>query len=248
MKEETNIRTTKVTLANQTLADIVKENIRAAIVFEEYGLDFCCRGKRPLDEVCKEKDVDIQKVLNDLQSLNNHSLIEKFDDWELDFLSDYIIYNHHTYVRKMLPIINAHSEKVSNAHGENHPEVKEITELYKKVAMELQNHMMKEERILFPYIKSLANAKKENLPALQSPFGSIANPIKMMEMEHEFAGDALSQIKNLSKEYTPPADACNTFKAFYSELKEFEEDLHKHIHLENNILFPKAIELESEML
>ncbi len=235
-------------VANQTLAEIVTENIRSAIVFEEFGLDFCCKGKRPLSEACADKNVNVEDVINSLSGLNVTDPSLNINDWEPDFLIDYIMNNHHQYVRRMIPVISLHADKVASVHGKNHPEMIEIADLFLAVREELESHMMKEERILFPFIKQLHNAKKNNEQIAPPPFGTIQNPIRMMEAEHTSAGDAMFRIKELSKNYSVPADACNTFKALYSELKEFEEDLHKHIHLENNLLFPKSIEIESEML
>lgn len=234
-------------LANQTLAEIVADNLRSAIVFEEFGLDFCCKGKRPLSEACADKNVDVKKVVNSLNELNVNGESLNVNDWEPDFLVDYIINNHHQYVRRMIPVISLHADKIASVHGQNHPETIRIADLFLAVREELESHMIKEERILFPYIKQLCLAKRNNEQAVQPPFGTIQNPIRMMEAEHESAGDAMHSIKSLSENFNPPADACNTFKALYSELKEFEEDLHKHIHLENNILFPKSIVLEAEM-
>jgi regulator of cell morphogenesis and NO signaling len=246
MKEETNIKSAEVNLANQTLAEIVTENIRAAIVFEEYGLDFCCKGKRPLADACAAKNVNVEKVVTSLNELNTNSESLNANDWGLDFLVDYVINNHHQYVRRMIPIVSLHADKVAAVHGQNHPEMIEVADLFLAVREELEGHMMKEERILFPYIKQIYAAKQNNSQASPPPFGTIQNPIRMMEAEHTSAGNAMGRIRELSDNFTAPADACNTFKALYSELKEFEEDLHKHIHLENNILFPKSIELESE--
>jgi regulator of cell morphogenesis and NO signaling len=148
----------------------------------------------------------------------------------------------------MIPVISLHSDKVASVHGKNHPETLRIADLFLAVREELEMHMMKEERILFPQIKQIVLNQKENSQYFPPAFGTIQNPIRMMEYEHTSAGDALYQIRELSNNYTHPDDACNTFKALYSELKEFEEDLHKHIHLENNILFPKSITLEAELL
>ncbi len=232
-----------------TLAEIVTENIRAAIVFEEYGLDFCCKGKRPLAEACSDKNVDVQKIVTELTNLSgNGNGTQNVDDWSLDFLVDYIINNHHQYVRRMIPVVTLHADKVASVHGKNHPETLRIADLFLAVREELEMHMMKEEKILFPQIKQMVLTQKENSQFFPPPFGTIQNPIRMMELEHTSAGDALYQIRELSNNYSHPEDACNTFKALYSELKEFEEDLHKHIHLENNILFPKSITLEAELL
>jgi len=246
---ETKLKDSEVeSLVEKSLAGIATDNIRFAIVFEEFGLDFCCKGNRSLKEACAEKNIDVKKVVNELTSLSkNSNEVQNINDWQLDFLVDYIINNHHQYVRRMIPVISLHADKVASVHGENHPETLKIADLFLAVREELEGHMMKEERILFPQIKQMVLTQKENGQFLPPPFGTIQNPIRMMELEHTSAGDATHQIRELSKNYSHPEDACNTFKALYSELKEFEEDLHKHIHLENNILFPKSIELEREL-
>jgi regulator of cell morphogenesis and NO signaling len=231
----------------KTLAEIAKDNIKSAIVFEEYGLDFCCNGKRPLSEACREKNIDVNDVINSLAGLDSNIESGNANYWEPDFLVDYIINNHHQYVRRIIPVISLHTDKVASVHGENHPETKQIADLFLAIRQELESHMIKEERILFPYIKQLSNAKKYSEQIAPPPFGTIQNPIRMMETEHQSAGDTMHKIRDLSSNFATPTDACNTYKALYSELKEFEHDLHKHIHLENNILFPKAIELEEEL-
>jgi regulator of cell morphogenesis and NO signaling len=236
-------------LMDKTLAEIVTDNIRSAIVFEEYGLDFCCKGNRLLKDACADKNIDVQKIVDALTNLSgNNNGKENPSEWQLDFLVDYIINNHHQYVRRMIPVISLHADKVASVHGKNHPETLRIADLFLAVREELEMHMMKEERILFPQIKQMVLNKRENSQLLPPPFGTIQNPKRMMEYEHTSAGDTLSQIRELSNNYTHPEDACNTFKALFSELKEFEEDLHKHIHMENNILFPKSITLEAELL
>jgi regulator of cell morphogenesis and NO signaling len=241
--------TTVEKLVEKTLAEIMTDNVRSAIVFEEFGLDFCCRGNRLLKDACSEKNLDLQKVLNELTNLSNYGNgKENPNEWQLDFLVDYIINNHHQYVRRMIPVITLHVDKVASVHGNNHPETIQIADLFLAIREELEMHMMKEERILFPQIKQMNLTQKENSQYFSPTFGTIQNPIRMMEYEHTTAGDALYQIRDLSNNYSHPEDACNTFKALYSELKEFEEDLHKHIHLENNILFPKSIILEAELL
>ena len=235
-------------LVEKTLAEIVTDNIRSAIIFEEAGLDFCCKGKRSLKDACADKNIDVQKIVNELTNLSGSGNgAQNVNDWQLDFLVDYIVNNHHQYVRRMIPVISLHSDKVASVHGKNHPETLQIADLFLAVRDELEGHMMKEERILFPQIKQMVLNQKENSQFFPPPFGTIQNPIRMMEFEHTSAGDALYQIRELSNNYSHPEDACNTFKALYSELKEFEEDLHKHIHLENNILFPKSIELEIQL-
>jgi regulator of cell morphogenesis and NO signaling len=249
MNELTKTEITMNDLVEKTLAEIVTDNIRSAIIFEEAGLDFCCKGKRSLKDACAEKNVDVQKIVNELANLSDiGNGTQNVNDWQLDFLVDYIMNNHHQYVRRMIPVISLHADKVASVHGKNHPETLRIADLFLAVREELEMHMMKEERVLFPQIKQMVLTQKENSQYFSPPFGSIQNPIRMMEFEHTSAGDALYQIRELSNNYSHPGDACNTFKALYSELKEFEEDLHKHIHLENNILFPKSITLEAELM
>jgi regulator of cell morphogenesis and NO signaling len=167
--------------------------------------------------------------------------------WKPDFLIDYIINKHHRYVEKMLPIIFMHSQKVAEKHGANHPETDSIAELFAGIKDELEVHMQKEERMLFPYIKRILELGESGEEVPFPPFGTIENPVRVMELEHETAGKLMAEINSLSSGFTPPGDACTTYKVLYQELKEFESDLHVHIHLENNILFPKAIELEKSL-
>jgi regulator of cell morphogenesis and NO signaling len=232
----------------QTLSEIVKNNYKAAAVFERYNLDFCCKGNKVLSTACEEKGVNESEVLSELskiESYQNSSI--NYEEWGLDFLIDYIVNTHHNYVRKMIPVISEHVNKVASVHGQNHPELSEIARHYSTVYKDLKQHMMKEEEILFPHIKYLVKSKGTG-SKIESPyFGSVRNPIKMMEAEHVNAGDELFEIRRLSNNYTIPADACNTFRITFLELKEFEEDLHRHVHLENSILFPKSIILEAEL-
>jgi regulator of cell morphogenesis and NO signaling len=232
----------------KTLGEVVKDNFKTAEIFESYGLDYCCNGKRSLSVACEEKKLDADEIIEKLKAANiNKNGNGTFDKLELDELIDYIVKTHHSYVAKMLPVMDTHAEKVFNAHGKNHPELTEVSEIWRAVSAELANHMMKEERMLFPYIKSLVNAKRNSAGYQFAPFGTVENPISMMEKEHANAGDAFFRIKELTDNYSIPVDACATFAVFYNEMKEFENDLHLHIHLENNILHPKAILLEKEL-
>ena len=239
---ESNILTT-------TLADYVKQDFHAAAVFEKYGLDFCCRGKRPIGDACKDKNIDPEKVIEELNMLrtNGSGKTERFDTWELDFLVDYIVNKHHSYVKEMLPTLSFHTQKIMSVHGDRHPELIKIAHLFAQVKTELDQHLVKEEQILFPYVKALAHAKKRGEPFPPNRFGTVMNPIAMMEQEHDAVGQMCFSIRELSSDYTPPPDGCTTYQITFKELKEFEEDLHQHIHLENNILFPKAIALEEEI-
>jgi regulator of cell morphogenesis and NO signaling len=234
---------------NSTIGSVVAENFRTAKIFENYGLDFCCGGKKTIDAACKEKGLNADEVINSLSNISgsDKSADHNFSEWNPSFLIDYIVNVHHTYVVNSMPVIMEHAAKVVNAHGERHPEVIKIFSLFKDVQEELNSHMMKEEKMLFPYIKRLADVFNNGKVTEFPPFGSINNPIRMMELEHENAGIILAEIRNLSNSLTPPEDACNTFRVLYGELNDFEKDLHKHIHLENNILFPKAVEMESSV-
>lgn len=232
----------------KTVADMVTENIKTAHVFKKYGIDFCCGGGISVEKACEKANVDYDLLANELLNVdNNISRATNYNSWELDFLTDHIINVHHSYVEENIPLLLQYSDRVAKVHGQYYTELLEINKLFKEVAGELSAHLKKEELILFPFIKKLVKAKKENTEVPQANFGMVDNPIKMMEVEHEDAGEVLRKISVLSNNYTPPESACNTYRAFYAKLEEFEQDLHQHIHLENNILFPKSIQLEKQM-
>lgn len=236
---------------DETLGQIAAKDLRKALVFKKYGIDFCCGGKKTVKEACAEKGIDITQIEKELQETeksipNSNNL--PFNDWSIDFLADYIVNTHHTYVRKNLPELVFYSNKVSRVHGDRHPELRRINQCVEEINAELSSHMQKEEIVLFPYVKQLVIAKNTNEPLQQSHFGSVRGPINMMEMEHEFVGKHYEEIKNLTMNYSLPADACMSYSMLYRLLQEFENDLNIHIHLENNILFPKALELENELM
>lgn len=233
-----------------TIGELVVEDFRKAEVFRKHGLDFCCGGKRSVQAACEKRGVDYKLVKEDLDALDRDqgSSMENFNEWELDFLCDFIVNKHHKYVTDSIPMLLEYSAKVARVHGERHPETIDIAHYFKNVADELMDHMPKEENVLFPYIKELVAAKKAGEKVEKPNFGTIVNPINMMEAEHLEAGDDMEKVHDLSDVYQPPADACNTYRVLYGKLAEFEKDLHQHIHLENNILFKKAIELEKEVM
>lgn len=233
-----------------TIAEMVTEDYRKATVFKKFGLDFCCGGKKTLEKACREKNIDLAALTQALDDLDvsQPPTGPDVNKMELDALIDHIVHTHHSYVAESIPVLTEFSDKVAKVHGVANPEVLEINRHFKAVAAELANHMWKEEDILFPYIRKLAVAKRFGTPILPPPFGTVANPINMMEAEHDHAGGALASIDALSNHYTPPAHACNTYRVLYAKLQEFENDLHRHVHLENNILFPKAIALEKALL
>ena len=234
---------------NKTIGEMVADDFRTASVFSANKIDFCCKGNRTLDEVCNQKGLDVYDVLAQLEKAteSNNSTID-FNTWELDLLIDYIEKKHHRYVEEKAPILLSFLLKLEQVHGAAHPELFEIKNLFKRTADELTQHMKKEELILFPYIKQMVEAARNKTPLSAPGFGSVANPIAMMMEEHENEGNRFEKIVAISNNYTPPADGCNTYKVTFQMLQEFESDLHTHIHLENNILFPKAIVLQEKFL
>lgn len=242
--------TKRITGQNEeTLGQIAAKDLRKAVIFKKYGLDFCCGGKKTVKEACAEKGLDVTRIEQELQQADTipASRPIPYGDWSLDFLADYIVNTHHSYVRKSLPDITSYSEKVMKVHGSQHPELIRISQLVREVNAELLSHMVKEEKILFPYIKALVAAKDHTQPLQAAHFGSVQSPINLMEMEHELVGKNLDEIRLLSQNYLLPQDACASYSLLYRLLDEFEEDLHLHIHLENNILFPKALEIEKQL-
>jgi regulator of cell morphogenesis and NO signaling len=237
--------------ANTTMIrDLVADDFRTATVFQKHGLDFCCGGGRTIAEACATKGIDAGAVVVDLAAVaaTPPNGTPKFNLWELDLLIDYIVANHHGYVREVLPTVLQHVQKVARVHGDNHPEVIAIADSFLRVAQELTGHMQKEEMMLFPFIKAMVAAHKAGSPMPSAPFGTVGNPIRMMQAEHESAGNEMHEISVLTNDYTPPEDACTTYRVSFQELRAFELDLHQHVHLENNILFPKAVALEQELL
>jgi regulator of cell morphogenesis and NO signaling len=236
-------------LANgDTVGEIAAKDIRKAEVFKKYGIDFCCGGKKSLKQVCEEKGLDLEIVEAELENPGQKiSSANNYNGWELDFLADYIYNQHHRYYYDELPVLKGLITKVTQHHGSNHPELKYVYSLFGQLVQELDTHFMREEKVVFPFIKALVLAKRTgNFEALNSQ-PSLTEPIRLMEVDHEAAGDILEQIQKLSGNYTPPADACNSYQFLYKKLKDIDEDLHQHIHLENNILFPKALKLDREL-
>ena len=222
-------------LKDKTIAEIVSEDISKASVFKKYNLDFCCGGGKTVEVACAKANLDLDNVIQDLLSTTTNTTTPNlnFKDWSADFLVDYIINVHHSYVKENLEVINEFATKVANVHGQHAPETIEIDNLFLTLSNELLSHLEKEETILFPAIK----AKLTN-QALE--YGN--DVIQILEDEHDAAGTIVKKIQELSNNFTPPEWACNTFKALYFKLDEFINDLYQHIHLENNILFPKIKE------
>jgi regulator of cell morphogenesis and NO signaling len=233
-------------ILNQTLAQIVTANHEASSVFEKYHLDFCCKGKRPLLEAIIEKQLPTDQVVSDLtkvisKSANKDAALLNFIT--LTQLCDYIVATHHAYVRKSSEQIFLYLQKIAGKHGGRHPELVDILKLFTQIKEEMTDHMFKEENILFPRIKELEKHNAENSPLALPTSSYIEAPIAVMEHEHDSAGNLLEQIRNKTNDYTPPADACTTYGVAFASLRAFEADLHQHVHMENNILFPRAVEM-----
>ncbi|MEO9484321.1 MAG: iron-sulfur cluster repair di-iron protein [Ekhidna sp.] len=237
-------------LPTHVISQLVADDYRAATIFKERNIDFCCNGNRTIAEACKLQNIDVNEVLAELEEIcnGNGAPIDNLKDWNPAKLADYIIEKHHTYVEKKLPELTSYLAKVAAVHGATNPEVIKIHELFEASAGELAVHMKKEEMILFPFIRKMMKAKETGSPLGPPHFGTSENPIAMMRHEHSTEGDRFREMAELSNNYTPPEHACNTYKVSYAMLQEFENDLHRHIHLENNILFPKALKLEKELM
>jgi regulator of cell morphogenesis and NO signaling len=232
-------------LISLSLAQIVNNNHHAASVFEKYHLDFCCKGKRSLEQACAEHQLSISKVTKDLENIFTKDINSSidFDKMNLTQLADYIVQTHHAYVKNEMPQIHAYLQKVSSKHGERHPELYKIFQIFNAVKEEMEAHMKKEELILFPRIKELQKLADNENANLQLNITYLQSPITVMEREHDHAGSLLNDIRILSNGYTPPQDACTTYRLSFAALNAFELDLHQHVHLENNVLFPKAINM-----
>ena len=227
------------------VGDVVARDFRTAGVFEQFGIDFCCGGRRSLADACRTATVDPAALLRALDAVT--AIDGRRDDvmaWPADRLVEHIVETHHAYVRAALPMIARYLAKLLDVHGAGHPELAEVRVAFARMARDLEQHMIKEEQVLFPYICELA-AREESCGLRPSPFGTVENPILMMEREHRAAADELRTIRELTDGYTAPADGCTTYAVCLAELARFEADLHRHVHLENNVLFPAAIALES---
>ncbi|MCE1198958.1 MAG: iron-sulfur cluster repair di-iron protein [Marinilabiliales bacterium] len=225
--------------ASKSLGEIVAADFRTAALFREAGIDFCCGGKMSLGEACRKKGLDPGKFESDITALQVSPIAPSlnYNAWNPGFLADYIVNTHHTYVKKTMPELVAYTEKIARVHGDNHPELREVATLFAAVSKELDQHLRNEEEVLFPAIHALLKGKNDEAAAL------VRSEIDRMNGEHEFAGGALDQIAVITKGYQVPEDGCTTYRVTMKLLEQFEEDIHVHVHLENNILFPKALSL-----
>lgn len=234
-------------MTTKTVREIALEQPSSVRVFEEFGIDYCCGGRKPLEEACAANHVEVNKVIAALERAAEApgTTSTNWSTTPLEALCDHIETTHHAYVLRELPRLEVLADKVVSRHGERDPELAQIAGILGQLDDELRMHLAKEEKVLFPYIRGVERSLDGSSLKPLGCFGSVANPIAMMTQEHDAAGALMGELRRLTHQFTPPIDACPTFQAFYSSLRDFEQDLHQHIHLENNILFPKAIALEA---
>lgn len=230
----------------KTVRELAVEVPQATRVFERLGIDYCCGGGKSLEDACNQAKIPVDDVL---QLLNESGLSAPANsDWSratLTDLVDYVVTKHHTYIKTESPRLEQLLSKAAGKHGDNHPELRTVKSMFARLSEELSSHLMKEETILFPYVKEIERAANSGNRMRPPMFGSVRNPIHMMEIEHDSAGEILRNIRELTNGYAVPEDGCVSYRTLYQALAEFEADLHQHVHLENNILFPRAIEMEA---
>ena len=233
----------------RTVRELVLEIPEATRVFEKLGIDYCCGGDRSLEDACAASNLSVDEVLDSLELAEQTARAKQKDrNWQAEPLADLVAHihgTHHKYTREEITRLGPLFDKVVSVHGKNHPELQHLRATFCGLAQELTMHMMKEEAVLFPYIVRMEEAVIQRELVLPPPFGTVRNPVAMMMHDHDSAGEALRAMRKASAEYAPPADACVSYQTLYKALADFEKDLHQHIHLENNILFPRAITLES---
>jgi len=231
--------------SGRTIGEFVAEDYRTAKVFEKYGIDFCCGGKIALSEICREKSIDLATIQREIEASKNEPIerSQNYAAWELSFLADYIINTRHSYLKENTGQIAIYTRKIAEVHGANHPEVIEIARIFDKIATDMAAHLREEEEVLFPTVKRIDAARKADAVPEAKDIEAIMECLDKLNREHEEIGDAVHAIRHLANDYAIPDDVCNTYVVTYQKLKEFENDLHKHVHLENNILFLKAAQL-----
>lgn len=230
-----------------TIRDIATTLPASTRIFEKLKIDYCCGGDKPLGEACKTAGVAIDKLtamLNDISRTNENDAAPDFQNTNVTELINYILEKHHVYTKDEMARLELLADKVVSVHGKNHSELLELRDVMNRLFADLKQHLFKEEQILFPYIVALEKSRIENVPAPFAPFGAVANPIRMMLTEHDTAGELLREMRKVTSDYQPPPDACISYITLYEAVEALEADLHQHIHLENNLLFLKAVALE----
>jgi len=233
----------------KTLGEIAVEMPGATREFEKLGIDYCCGGSRTLGEACAEANISVDEALARLEESVTSVQTEASQDWQKPLLADLIAHittTHHAFVREESPRIEALAAKVAGVHGKNHPELLQVQEIFSALAAELSVHLMKEEQILFPFVLRMEESALAGEAVPPAMFGTVVNPIRMMMQEHDGAGDLLRSLRTITTDYKLPEDACISYHTLYQALQGYEADLHQHIHLENNILFPRAVAVEAK--
>ena len=234
-----------------TVREVATELPQSTRIFEALKIDYCCGGNKPLSEACASAGVDVDAVMEMLskvtQTGSENAGTMDFQNASIPELTTHIVDTHHVFTKSELERLETLTAKVIGVHGANHPELIRLGELFKLLSDDLKPHMFKEEHILFPYILAMVRANENNQARPFAPFGTVNNPIRMMMREHDNAGEIMREVRALTSDYHAPADACISYQTLYQALENLEKDLHQHIHLENNILFPKASELENAM-
>lgn len=230
-------------VTEKTIGEFVAEDYRTASVFEKHGIDFCCGGMLTLASVCRERGLDCPSLVKELEGAKAAPIdrSQNYNSWELPFLADYIINTHHAYLKENVESIAAYTGKIAEVHGNRHPELIRINEMFAKIATDLMAHLEEEETVLFPAVRSIDSARKTRNETDPKETAVITASLERLNREHEEVGEAIHEIRKLANDFQVPEDACTTYALTYRKLKEFEDDLHKHVHLENNILFPKAV-------
>lgn len=239
-----------MTASATTVREIALEQPASIRIFEKFGIDYCCGGRKPLAQACQERSLDLQTVLAALESAAQDA-DQPAPEWtsaSLEALCQHIVTAHHEYIRREIPRLWQLAQKVVARHGDTHPELIRIQELIRGAGEDLIQHLGKEEQILFPSIINMERNLATCGPRSLGCFGSIRNPIRVMMTEHDAAGEALAEIRRFSNDFTPPEGACPTYRGYFHALEEFEQDLHRHVHLENNILFPRAIGMDESCI
>ena len=233
-------------LADTEIGKIVTENYRAALVLTAHRIDFCCGGGVTLEEACHKQHADLNQVMAELSEVLKTPDSSGYAEMDIESLIGHIVSEHHRYVSATAPALRTYLDKLCNVHGANHPELFQIRDLFYEGVAALLDHMNREELVLFPYISAMVQSLRNSFPLSPPHFGDIENPLHVMEQEHEEEGSRFKKIAELSNHYQCPTDGCQTYKVAYAMLSEFEDDLHTHIHLENNILFPEARKLYNQ--
>jgi regulator of cell morphogenesis and NO signaling len=238
-----------VLIGQRSLADLVRADARAATVLDEFGLDYCCGGRQTLEQAAAARGVPLADVIAALGALTPVPAdTDSIEREALDRLIGHIVDRHHRYIREVSPAIRAWLDRLVARHGGRHPELDAVRRTFERLSEALLAHLKKEENVLFPFIDDLAAASRSKTRPAAGPFGTIVNPIRVMEADHQLAGDLATELRRLTDGFVPPADACATYRRCYAELASFEQDLHRHLHLENNVLFPRAIEVERSLV